>query len=269
MAVITPAIGVQSGSHSAKAFRQIIAAIAGHDPATFVNGVTATGPAHGLCTPTALAVTQRGTPNMSVDVAKGTALITGSSSLAQGCYAFTNDATVNLPIATADATNPRRDIVIAQVRDNTEDSTGFNDARLFVVTGTPAASPVDPAIPANCLALARVAVAAGASSIVNANITSLASLLGALGQVRRTGVGTATQTTDAGGSVTVTHGLGWTPSVVIIEPSAPNGGTTATRFVSHSVGTIGSTTFVVQRCVSQDGSLLASTSVTFRWVAFE
>ena len=81
--------------------------------------------------------------------------------------------------------------------------------------------------------------------------------------------GTTTGTTDASGSLTVTHGLGYTPSAVILAPQLPNGGTTATRFVSYSLGTLGATTFVVNRCVSQDGTLLASTSVTFRWVAFK
>ncbi len=174
MAIISPAIGVQSGSHSALAFRQLAAASLGIVVETFVNSVTAVTPGHGLSRLGDLAVTQNGTPNMSVNVAKGSALITGNSVLAQGVYAVTNDATVNLAIATADATNPRRDLVVVQVRDNTTDASGFNDARLFVVTGTPAASPVDPAIPAGCLVLARVAVAALATSIVNANITMLA-----------------------------------------------------------------------------------------------
>ena len=176
MAVISPAIGVQSGSHSALAFRQLGAALTGAAVQTFAGGVSALDVGHGLVRSGQLAVTQNGTPNMSVNVGAGTALVNGSSVLAQGIYAVTNDATVNLAIATADATNPRRDLVVVQVRDNTADASGFNDARLFVVTGTPAASPVDPTVPAGCLVLARVAVAALASSIVNANITTLAGL---------------------------------------------------------------------------------------------
>jgi hypothetical protein len=177
MAVLSPAIGIQSGSHTAKAFRQLACALAGAEVQTFVNSATAVDVGHGLVRSTHLTVSQRGAGvNMSVDVAKGTALVTGSSSLAQGIYAVTNDATQNLTIATADAVNPRRDLVVIQVRDNTEDGGGSNDARLFVVTGTPAAAPADPAIPAGCLVLARVAVAALATSITNANITALAGL---------------------------------------------------------------------------------------------
>lgn len=176
MPVITPPIGVQGGSHSALSFRQLASALVGADVVTFSGGVSAVGMGHGLVRPGHLAVTQRGTPNMSVDVAAGTALVNGTSVLAQGVYAVTNDATTNLALATADATNPRRDLVVVQVRDTTHDALGFNDARLFVVTGTPAASPVDPAVPAGCLVLARVQVAAAATSIVNANITTLAGL---------------------------------------------------------------------------------------------
>ena len=177
MAVISPPAYLQSGSHSAKGDRQVASALAGHTIGTFTNSVGAVDVGHGLVRPGHLAVAQKsGTPNMSVDVAAGIALVTGSSLLAQGVYVFANDAVVNLAIATANATNPRRDLVIAQVRDNTSDGGGSNDARLAVVTGTPAASPVDPAIPAGCLVVARVAVAAAATSIVNANITALAGL---------------------------------------------------------------------------------------------
>ena len=218
MAVISPAIGVQSGSHSALAFRQLGAALAGAAVQTFAGGVSALDVGHGLVRSGQLAVTQNGTPNMSVNVAAGTALVNGSSVLAQGSYAVTNDATVNLVIATADATNPRRDLVVVQVRDNTADASGFNDARLFVVTGTPAASPSDPAVPAGCLVLARVAVAALASSIVNANVTALAGLArgsnwnqawGIVSNVVSitsvsTGVGAASWTTLAGSGINFT-----------------------------------------------------------------
>ena len=173
MAVISPAIGIQSGSHSALSFRQLAAALTGIDPAVFTGGVGASSPGHGVSRRSHLAVSQNGTPNMSVNVAAGTALVQGTSLLAQGVYAVTNDAVTNLSVATADATNPRRDLVVIQVRDNTADAGGVNDARLFVVTGTPAAAPVDPAVPAGCVVLARVQVNALATSIVNANITDL------------------------------------------------------------------------------------------------
>jgi hypothetical protein len=87
------------------------------------------------------------------------------------CETDTGTAT-NLVIAAADPTNPRIDIVCAKVDVSLNpDASAGNIASLIVVTGTPAVSPSAPATPSNCLLLANIAVAAGAASIVNANIT--------------------------------------------------------------------------------------------------
>ena len=217
MPVISPAIGVQGGSHSALSFRQLASALVGADVVTFTGGVSAVGMGHGLVRPGHLAVTQNGTPNMSVNVAAGTALVNGTSVLAQGVYAVTNDAQVNLAIATADATNPRRDLVCLQVRDTTADGSGFNDARLFVVTGTPAASPVDPTVPAGCLVLARVQVNALATSIVNATITALPQLArGSNWNVPWGQIAYAQVTTGQGGITAVTDLTGLTVTFTAI-----------------------------------------------------
>jgi hypothetical protein len=111
---------------------------------------------------------------MTVNVAAGGCFIRGTASLNQGAYHLWNDATVNLAISPADATNPRRDLVIAVVRDAAY-SGASNDARLIVVTGTPAASPVDPSLAShpNALVLARITVAAGDTAINTADITDL------------------------------------------------------------------------------------------------
>lgn len=132
---------------------------------TFENeGVTSSG---------SMAVSQRGAgANMSVDVAAGQGLVKGDDNSAQGLYGVWNDATKNLTISAADGTNPRRDIIVARVKDAYY-SGATNAFSLEVITGTPAGTPVDPTIPNNCLPLARVAVAAGATSITNANITDL------------------------------------------------------------------------------------------------
>jgi|GEM_PF-2200068 len=174
MPILTPPPFLQGGSHSAKNVRQFVSAMQGQAVQTFVNSVGAVGPAHGLVSTGDLAVVQNGTPNMSVNVGIGRAFISGNSSLAQGAYIFTNDATTNVVIAAANGSNARRDLVCAQVRETVEDASGANDARLFVVTGTPAATPVDPAIPAGCLVLARVTVAALSTSVTNANIATVA-----------------------------------------------------------------------------------------------
>lgn len=127
-----------------------------------------------------LAVAQNGTPNMSVNIASGRAVVFGDDSADQQLYHIWNDATVNKTISAADPTNPRRDLVIAEVRD-TLFGGAANDWRLSVVTGTPAASPADPSVPNTALVLARVAVAAGATSVTNANITDLRARAGAVG----------------------------------------------------------------------------------------
>lgn len=121
-----------------------------------------------------LKVTQNGTPGMSVFVAAGKAFVKGDDNGNQGMYHVWNDATVTLAISAADPTNPRRDLIVARVRDAYYSGV-TNAFDLYVITGTAAASPADPAVPNNCLVLARVAVAAGATSITNANITDLRS----------------------------------------------------------------------------------------------
>lgn len=141
---------------------------------SFAGGVASSDPAHGVARGADFAVTQNGTPNMSVNVGAGGAFIRGTQNANQGAYHVWNDGTVNLSITAADATNGRRDLVIAQVRDAFY-SGATNDARITVVTGTPAASPVDPSLASfpNALVLARITVAAGDTAINTADITDL------------------------------------------------------------------------------------------------
>lgn len=181
MPIITPPFVQQGGSHPAATFRHALAGLLGAPFGSFAGGITPTtgAGAHGIVG-AGLAVTQNGTPNMSVNVAGGHAFVRGTEAATQGSYATYNDAVTNLVIAAADPTNPRRDLVVIRVRDAFY-SGAATDAALVVVTGTPAASPADPTPPANSLVLARVAVAAAATSIVNANITSVTTRAAALG----------------------------------------------------------------------------------------
>lgn len=80
------------------------------------------------------------------------------------------NATVTLAIASADPTNPRIDIVILRVYDDTFDSSGNEYSDIEVITGTPAASPTAPATPNSALLLATVEVAASVSAITNSDI---------------------------------------------------------------------------------------------------
>lgn len=118
-----------------------------------------------------LEVTERGAgANLSVDVAAGSAWVRGTDSATQPTYRCRNDATVNLAIAAADATDDRLDLVVAEVRDAAFSGVS-TDWRLRVVTGTPAGSPSAPATPDNALVLATVSVPATDTTIANAQIT--------------------------------------------------------------------------------------------------
>ena len=135
---------------------------------------------------TGLAVVQRGAgANMSVDVPVGDAIIQRSD----GTYGHPawNDATLNQVIAAADGSNPRRDIIVMYIDYNQTPSTGVANntngvVKITSVAGTAAGSPVDPsnatiqsAVGSGnpWIKLARVRVAAGATSITNSVIDDL------------------------------------------------------------------------------------------------
>jgi hypothetical protein len=174
MTVRSVPIFLQAGSHPAEETRLMLGGMLGTVTGSFAGGVASSDPAHGVVRTDDFAVTQNGTPNMSVNVAAGGAFIRGTQNANQGAYHVWNDGTVNLSISAADVTNGRRDLVIAQVRDSYY-SGATNDARITVVTGTAAASPVDPSLASfpNALVLARITVAAGDTAINTADITDL------------------------------------------------------------------------------------------------
>lgn len=170
MTAQSPAYALQNASHNAALFR-LAAFSAWRDQS-------------GIVGPTDLAVTAQSTPNMSVQVAAGRAWIKGTQLASvsggtwstQGGYYGYNDGPVSLTIAAADPTNPRIDLVVAQVQDAYYSGSN-NTFALAVVTGTPAATPQAPAAPNNSLTLATVAVAANATSIGSGNIAAATGLL--------------------------------------------------------------------------------------------
>jgi hypothetical protein len=158
---------LQNASHSAALFRQALSAVVPN------NG--------GLVQYGDLAVAQTATASLQVQVGVGRCFIPGTNLgnlpsttwSTQGLYFGLNDAAVTLPIGTPDANNPRIDIVVATVNDAFYSGT-LNSGALQVVQGVPAATPAAPAVPANSLLLANVAVAANAPSITTSNITNVA-----------------------------------------------------------------------------------------------
>ena len=101
---------------------------------------------------------------MAVKVGTGAAFV-------QGRMLEVYDQAETLPIATADATNPRMDRVVVRV----DLSTAQRRAYLAVKTGTPAATPVAPLLQQDStiweMSLAQVRVPAGATGVVAGNIT--------------------------------------------------------------------------------------------------
>jgi hypothetical protein len=157
MTLRTPPSWLQNGSHPAENDRLTTQAL---------------WATTGIIKSTSLAVTQNSPVGMSVIIASGWAAIVGTTQTNMGTYVAYNDAPTVVAITTANPTNPRIDLVCATVQDAYY--TGAQNNVIFqVVVGTPAPSPVAPALPANSIALAEIDVVAGALSITSGDITDL------------------------------------------------------------------------------------------------
>ena len=134
-----------------------------------------------------LAVSANGSPNMTVNVATGSAGIDVGSAGTAYKYFVGLDAIESVAITTANPSNPRNDLIVMYVDVAVTASQSYtnnsnNMLKLVAVAGTPAASPADPSI-ANIQAaigaanpyiiLARVVVGAGVTQINSGNITDL------------------------------------------------------------------------------------------------
>jgi hypothetical protein len=106
---------------------------------------------------------------MTVNVAAGQMAVPTAN--ATGTLVCTSDAVEPVALAAAPGTNSRIDLVVCQARGNDLDGGANNDFIFAAVTGTVAASPVAPAVPANAVALAQIAVGTGVAAIVAGNIT--------------------------------------------------------------------------------------------------
>lgn len=179
MTLRTPPSWLQNGSHPAENDRLTTQAL---------------WATTGIINSSSLAVTQNSPVGMSVIIAGGWAAIVGTTQANMGTYVGYNDAPTVVAITTANPTNPRIDLVCMTVQDAYY--TGASNNVIFqVVVGTPASSPVVPSVPANSIALAEIAVAAGALSITTGNITD-----------RRVAV--TTNIPEAGDITAVTAGTG-------------------------------------------------------------
>jgi len=119
------------------------------------------------------------TPNGLVHVQPFRAVL--QSSRSGGTYTLCLDAIkdINILSTSADPSNARRDLIIAQQSDTYIGGDTNSDMVVKQVVGTPSGSPVDPTVTgsADYLVLARVTVPAGATTITTGNITQLATQL--------------------------------------------------------------------------------------------
>jgi hypothetical protein len=157
MALRNPPSWLQNGSHPAENDR-----------------LTTTGviwKSKGIADYGSFRVSQSGTPAMTVSVAAGHAMILGTQTATQGLYIAYNDAATTVAISTASTTLPRIDRLCLTVQDSFYGGTANNQVILQAIAGTPNASPVAPAEPANSLTIALIAVAANTTAITDGNIT--------------------------------------------------------------------------------------------------
>lgn len=154
MTAQNPPIFLQTQSHPSEDVRRWLATLV-YD----ATGVVGSGD---------LAVTAA--TGLNVSVAGGRAYIPGTQATYQGSYFVENRGAATVTITAGHATLARRDLIVAKVEDSAY-SGATNAWSLAVVTGTPAASPSEPAAPANSLTLAMLSVPAAAASISAVTIT--------------------------------------------------------------------------------------------------
>lgn len=156
MTLRTPPSWLQNGSHPAENDRLTTQALWSRSGVMEAND---------------LAVTQSASPGMSVQVAAGWAAVVGNYTTNMGTYVAYNDGAVTLSVGAANPSNPRIDLVVLTIQDAYYTGAA-NSVTFQVIAGTPAVSPVVPTVPTMSIPLAQIAVAAGATQILNANITN-------------------------------------------------------------------------------------------------
>lgn len=115
-------------------------------------------------------VQQTSTASQSIQVLEAAFVVPGASPASNGAVLWTPGASVTKALNTPNATNPRIDLVTIQVTDPGSAITPIQ-ADVVIQTGTPAASPVAPALAAGALLVGTINVPSGTgSNITNAMI---------------------------------------------------------------------------------------------------
>lgn len=187
---------LQGGNYTGTEDRLALAAIFGSrhfvDLAPSTSPLVSAGGGHGVVGEGDMAVAAGA--GTAVTVSLGLALVRGTQQGDQGVYITSNDASKSLTISAADATNPRKDLIVTRVKD-AEFGISGDTGPLEVVTGTPTSGLTAgnatgrPTPPENALVLAEVLVPAAAASSASYTITDLRTRAYSLG-----GVGVCTST---------------------------------------------------------------------------
>lgn len=129
---------------------------------------------------TSLAVTVNASDVVTVQ--PGAVVIPGNSGVGNGCYCSALGAAETGNLTARSATLPRIDLVVFRVLDTdvVASNPGYT-GRIEIIAGTPAASPVAPALPLLAVELARISVpiSGGGTATVDSSFRTFASAAGA------------------------------------------------------------------------------------------
>jgi len=261
MAIRTPPSWLQNGSHPAENDRLTTQAL---------------WATTGIIKSNSLLVHENTPPGLSVVVDSGWAAIVGTTQADMGTYVTYNDASVVLSLNTANPTNPRIDLICATVNDAYYTG-ALNNVVIQAIAGTPAGSPVAPALPANSITLATVAVGAGATSILNANISDTRVLVTTnipeVGDISAVVAGTGLSGGGSSGSVTVSIDTGVTVDLTTAQTltnktltsPAINGATIATSTLTSpkvNLGVNAQTGTTYTTVLDDNGKLVTQTNAS-------
>ena len=190
---------------------------------------------------------------MTVTVQPGSFVVPNSGTPTAGGYAATLQSQATLTVQTSDPSNPRIDIVVANVVDN-GNNTSFGQVQ--IITGVAAPSPSAPAAPANSITLNQITVPAAASAITSGMLADVRPFTTATGGVLVAPIGSVTGYTGqiaydkASGrfyhnnnvsSATQLHVLPWQPVVVTTASAVSVVNTANATVLSTTVTTDGYT----------------------------
>lgn len=201
-----------------------------------------------------LAVSQTTTASGSVEVGAGAAIAQASTLAGTGPLGDVSATTLDVFTSNPMGGVPRNDIVVIDRA----------TMSIRVVVGTPNAVPTDPTVPSTAVPLARLRHGASATTIPSSKIDDLRVFTNVQARTdvvasstakagKRAHWGAATISTDGSGFATITHGAGFTPTVVLVQYARDTG----TLYPNLVVGTPTSTTFRV-RVLTADESAAAS-----------